>query len=50
MPDMSDLRYNWVVGRLDALDEDETDEIVIDAWTMVVPKRVAADHLRSLGL
>ena len=50
MPDVSDLRYNWVVARLAALDETETDEIVIDAWTMVVPKRVAADHLRSLGL
>jgi hypothetical protein len=44
MPGRSDLRYNWVVARLDALDEEELREIVLDAWRMVVPKRVAADY------
>ena len=41
----SDLRYNWVVVRLDAIDEEATREIVLEAWRMVVPKKVGADHL-----
>jgi hypothetical protein len=45
MPPPSDLRYNWVDARLSEIDEVETEEIVIDAWRMVVPKRVAAAHL-----
>ena len=45
MPKQSDQRYNWVVVRLDAIDEEEMKEIVLEAWRMVVPKRVAADHL-----
>jgi hypothetical protein len=43
MPKPSDRRYNWVVVRLDKLDEEEMREIVLDAWRMVVPKRVAAE-------
>src|SRR6266545_1514071 len=38
MPGTSDLRYNWVVPRLDALDVDEMTELVTDAWAMCVPK------------
>jgi hypothetical protein len=45
MPGRADLRYNWVVARLDALDQDEMREIVLDAWRMVVPRSVAAAHL-----
>jgi hypothetical protein len=45
MPGAADLRCNWVVARLAAIDEEELREIVIDAWRMVVPKRVAAEHL-----
>jgi hypothetical protein len=45
MPPRSDQRYNWVVVRLDAVDDAEMREIVVDAWTMVVPKRVAAAYL-----
>ncbi len=48
-PDPSDLRYNWVVARLDALDSDEMSELVTDAWTMVVPKFVAREHLARQG-
>ena len=44
MPKPSDQRYNWVVVRLAAIDEVEMHEIVLDAWRMVVPKRVAAAH------
>jgi hypothetical protein len=42
MPRPSDLRYNWVVARLAVLEQAEMRELVIDAWRMVVPKRVAA--------
>ena len=45
MPKPSDQRYNWVVARLSAIDDSEMREIVLDAWRMVVPKRVAAAHL-----
>jgi hypothetical protein len=42
MPRTSDLRFNWVVARLDRLDEERMRELVIDAWRMCVPKKVAA--------
>jgi hypothetical protein len=42
MPRASDLRYNWVVVRLAAIDQERLREIVLDAWRMVVPKKVAA--------
>lgn len=45
MPRPADRRYNWVVVRLDAIDHDEMRELVLDAWRMVVPRRVAAAHL-----
>jgi hypothetical protein len=45
MPCPSDLRYHWVRVRLDAISRAEMRELVLDAWRMVVPKRVAADHL-----
>jgi len=45
MPGRSDLRYNWVVVRLDEIDADEMRELVLDAWRMVVPKKVAIAHL-----
>jgi hypothetical protein len=45
MPKTSDLRYNWVVVRLEEIDEAEMREIVLEAWRMVVPKSVAAAHL-----
>jgi hypothetical protein len=41
-PEPGDLRYNWVLVRLDAIDEAELRELVFDAWRMVVPKRLAA--------
>ena len=42
-PKASDLRYNWIDVRLAALPDDEARELVIDAWRMCVPKRVAAE-------
>jgi hypothetical protein len=43
MPKASELRYQWVEVRLATLDLDEMRELVLDAWRMVVPKRVAAE-------
>jgi hypothetical protein len=45
LPRASDLRYNWAVVRLAAIDTIEMRELVLDAWRMVVPKKVAAAHL-----
>jgi len=45
MPRQSDMRYHWVEVRLAAIDQQEMRELVLDAWRMVVPKRVAAEHL-----
>lgn len=45
LPIPSDMRFNWVRAWLAALDHDEMRELVIDAWRMVVPKRVAAEWL-----
>jgi hypothetical protein len=45
MPSRADMRYQWVEARMDALDEDEMRELVIDAWRMCVPKKVAAEYL-----
>ena len=44
MPRESDLRYNWVVVRLAAIDEEEMRGLVIDAWSMVVPKSVSVPY------
>lgn len=41
LPRTSDLRYRWVCVRLDALDAGELRELLVDAWRMCVPKKVA---------
>jgi hypothetical protein len=43
-PEPADERYQWVQARLAALDAAELRELVVDAWRMVVPKRVAAAY------
>jgi hypothetical protein len=47
MPRLSDQRFNWVEARTAALEEDEMRELVLEAWRMVVPKRVAAAYFES---
>ncbi len=44
LPPASDLRFNWVHADLAALDRAEAREIVVDAWRMVVPKRLSAAY------
>jgi hypothetical protein len=49
MPPTADLRYHWVCVRLHALDPDELTELVLDAWKMVVPPRLARSYLQEEG-
>ena len=63
MPGRADMRYQWVGARMEALDDDEMRELVIDAWRMCVPKKgwppstwrgsdralAAADRLQVVG-
>jgi hypothetical protein len=44
LPSQSDLRYNWVLVRLASIDAREMRELVLEAWQLVVPKRVAAAY------
>lgn len=45
MPTKGDMRYNWVHVRLHAVGIDEVRELVLDAWQMCVPKKVAEEFL-----
>ena len=45
LPRDSDLRYNWAVVRLAAIDDVEMHDLVIDAWAMVVPKSVSQAYI-----
>ena len=50
LPRTSDLRFNWVVVRLDAIDVAEAHELVLDAWRMVVPQKVACAYDEARGI
>lgn len=41
LPPDSDLRFNWVHATLAALDAAEARELVVEAWRMVVPQKLA---------
>ena len=42
LPRPSDMRFHWVCVRLDKIDQEELHALVISAWKMCVPKKVAA--------
>ena len=46
MPAASDMRFNWVHADLASLDADEARELVVDAWRMVVPHKLAMAYDR----
>ncbi|WP_211229377.1 MmcQ/YjbR family DNA-binding protein [Nakamurella lactea] len=50
LPRESDLRFNWVCARLAALDLAEMRELVLDAWQMVVPKKVIREYWEHRNL
>jgi hypothetical protein len=41
LPSASDMRFNWVRAELAALEPPEARELVVDAWRMVVPKKLS---------
>jgi hypothetical protein len=41
LPSASDMRYHWVHVRLDMIDERELRELIVEAWRMVVPRKVS---------
>ena len=45
LPGASDMRFQWVQAWLSTLDEPQMTELVLDAWRMVVPKKVAAAYV-----
>jgi hypothetical protein len=47
LPRPSDMRYQWVAARMEALDVDELRELVTDAWAMCVPKSVRESYFRD---
>jgi hypothetical protein len=49
LPPAADLRYNWVDAKVAVLDVQEMTELVAEAWTMVVPKRVARLYFSTSG-
>ncbi|MCA2216475.1 MmcQ/YjbR family DNA-binding protein [Jidongwangia harbinensis] len=48
LPGASDLRFHWVQAWMSELDERQAAELVLDAWRMVVPKKVAAAYAAGL--
>src|SRR5450759_1530203 len=42
LPRLSDQRFNWVHGRMAAIGQAEGRELIIEAWRMVVPKRLSS--------
>lgn len=49
LPKGGDLRYHWVLVRMEAIAEAEMRELVSDAWRMVVPKGIAAAYDQKLA-
>jgi hypothetical protein len=43
-PNKADERYQWIEVNLAAIDEAELRELIVDAWAMCVPKKVAAEY------
>ena len=49
MPTGGDLRYKWLLARMDKLEPAEMRELVLDAWSIVVPQRVIDAYLETIG-
>lgn len=50
LPRATDLRYSWVLARIDRLDPGEARELVLDAWDMVVPRFLARQARLTLDM
>jgi hypothetical protein len=49
LPSESDMRFNWIHVRLDAIDPDEMRDLVEEAWSRAVPLYVAQEYGRTRG-
>ena len=49
LPKPGDMRYQWVVVRLAAIEANELRELVESAWEMVVPKKVSTPYFAARG-
>ena len=48
LPGTCDMRFHWAEARMSALDAPQAQELVLDAWRMVVPKMVSAAYVADL--
>jgi hypothetical protein len=48
LPNANNMRFRWLQAWLAELDHRQMEELVIEAWRMVVPKRVAAAYVAGL--
>jgi hypothetical protein len=46
-PAKADERYQWLQARTEALDPTRLEELILDAWTMCVPKSVSSEYFRA---
>jgi len=49
LPSESDMRFNWVHARLDAIDADEMRDLVENAWAMCAPKFLVDEYAAGQG-
>lgn len=49
LPGESDMRYQWVHARLAALESDEMQDLIENAWAMCAPKSVVAEYASAHG-
>ena len=49
MPRESDLRFNWIHVRLDAIEYEEMRFLVESAWSSCVPRFVAREYAEAQG-
>lgn len=49
LPRESDMRFHWVQAWTAELDEQQMTELVLDAWRMVVPRKVWSAYLPLLA-
>jgi hypothetical protein len=49
LPNAANMRFQWVQAWLATLDVPQMEELVIDAWRMVVPKKVSTAYIAGLA-
>jgi len=47
MPTGVDLKYQWLLVRMDAIEPPEMRELVEEAWSIAAPRRVVQEYVRA---